>query len=407
MQSIGEGIYPYQLLQQAAKAAGRDAGLQGMPRLQQLVASAVQNARPALPIKEAFAEGVLACPSLDPAADNAGVMALWMDLQLDPGIACHQLLGCTWPAVDGRDIPRLTLVLKILMNCCNGVGKETGDLHHLKQLAQILCNLDAAAPGINAKALMPAGLQTLAAPISGSQISTPKAPYSPELNAPNPSIPAAEDQKVQKWQIGNVTYNKQAAAAEIAIHATTDNVAQLAAAVDELKMIRMGSNAQGTQDMLTASHVHMLELCSTMQSCVGGFGQERSMAKSSMLAESIYEDRIEYWSAMAPKEIATAVDFLCFGGKMPYGLSAQHPTQSSNQCATLPAKSSSDEARAALSASSQPARFNVGKQQGAESAAAQTSGSADIHFVKHASTSRDFSLSSRDRSSMPFEAATS
>lgn len=110
---------------QAANAAGREEGLEGTPRLQQPVALAHQHTSHTRSIKQAFAEGFLVCPGLDPAADKAGVKATWTSLNMDPGTACHGLLYHVWPAVDGHDIERLALVLGVLVGCCQGHCKVT------------------------------------------------------------------------------------------------------------------------------------------------------------------------------------------------------------------------------------------------------------------------------------------
>lgn len=126
------------LLLQAANAAGREEGLGGMPRLQQLVALADQHTSHTGSIKQAFAEGMLVCSGLDPVADKAGVNSTWTNMKLDPAAACHGLLYHVWPAVDGRDIKRLALVLDILIGCCQGhckVELQLGGHRHNSYMA--------------------------------------------------------------------------------------------------------------------------------------------------------------------------------------------------------------------------------------------------------------------------------
>ncbi len=96
---------------------GRAEGLDGSPELQQLCELAEQHSASLQPIKQAFAEGLLACPVLDPVEHKAAAMAVWHDLQLKPEDAKKALLEHAWTAANGRDVLRLALILQVLSNC--------------------------------------------------------------------------------------------------------------------------------------------------------------------------------------------------------------------------------------------------------------------------------------------------
>ena len=93
-------------------------GLAGSMTLQQLSVLAEQYAASVQLIRQAFAEGLLACPALAPVEDQAAAIAVWQNLHLQPEAAQQALLGRVWTAVDGCDALRLALVLHILITSC-------------------------------------------------------------------------------------------------------------------------------------------------------------------------------------------------------------------------------------------------------------------------------------------------
>ncbi len=240
-------------------------------------------------------------------------------------------------------------------------------------LAQILLKLDTAAPGLDAKmlfALVPCNGNTLpAAPSSGHENEPAMESIKPrELGGTAGPGDSTDSQTGECSSNPEAACCTEAAAAELAQHVNADNVTQLASVLDELQAAAPGSQPKCVCSMLCASHAYLLELCWAMQPFLDAPlpASLSARKKNGGKAVDVYEERVEYWSAMAPQDIVPAAAYLCFGPVVLHDMSSILDPTASLLC-RLSMDQSSSQSQQPSSGEASSSRVQLESQQHVQS----------------------------------------